>query len=109
MNGVKQLSPARLTLYRGTTTFSPTFHPLCETMVNCQYMSTTKDKAIAKEFGRKGFLHVFKLEKGVPIFDMKDMYGSDPVKREKEVLIYPGAQLKLEGIEGNVFTWTVSA
>ena len=108
MKGVKQLSPGAMTLYRGTTTFSPTYHPLCETMVNCQYMSTTKSKAIAKEFGRKGYIHVLNLDKGVAIFDMKESYGNDPVKREQEVLLYPGAHMKLEHIEGNIFTWHVS-
>ena len=78
-------------------------------MTNCQYLSTTKSKAIANEFGRKGYLHVFKLEKGVPIYDMEDIYGPDDPKREKEVLIYPGAKLTLQSVNGRVFTWSVTA
>jgi hypothetical protein len=108
MNRVKQLAPEGLTLYRGTSMPSPTYHPLCAEMSNCQFLSTSKSKSIAAEFGRKGFLHIFKLEKGVAIYDMKDIYGTDPVKREKEVLLYPGATMSLVSLKGNTFTWKVS-
>ena len=108
MTKMRQLAPEDMTLYRGTSKPSPTYQPLCETMTNCQFLSTSKKKSIAKEFGRKGFLHVFKLKKGVAIYDMKDTYGDDALKREQEVLIYPGAIFKLESLEGNELTWTVS-
>ncbi len=108
MNRVKQAAPDGFTLYRGTTVPSPTYQPLCVEMINCQFLSTTKSRAIATEFGRKGYLHILKLEGGVPIYDMKEIYRTDPVKREKEVLIYPGASMTLVGLKGSVFTWKVT-
>ena len=96
-------------LYRGTTSISPTMSPACIEMTNCHFMSTSKSRAIATEFsGRKGgYLHTFMCKKGVPVYDLNDIYGDNIVKREKEVLIYPGCKLTLISKKGNNLVWQV--
>lgn len=98
-----------ITLYRGTTVPSPTMSHFDFELKNCQFMSTTKSLAIAKEFAYKGgYIHVLHLKKGVSIYDIKDLYSNDGVKREKEVIIYPGCTLKLLAFSKNTFHWEVS-
>ncbi len=110
MNKNSTIVNKKITLYRGTENMSPTMQQLCYPMKNCQYLSTSKSKAIAKEFmGRKnkGYLHIFYCQKGVRIYDMKDDYGSDKVKREKEVLILPNQKLTIFELKKNIVKWNV--
>lgn len=111
MDSVVTMADKDMILYRGSTVESPTMHPLMPEMVNCQYMSTTKSRAIAKEFAGKkdGYLHVLHVKKGVRLYDLDAIYGENVAKREKEVLIYPGARLVLQGAKGHVLTWDVYA
>lgn len=96
-----------LILYRGTENVSPLMTELCYQMKNCQYLSTTKSRSIAKEFmGKKGYLHILYCKKGTKIYDMKDDYDS-PVKREKEVLILPNHQLTLLEFKNNIVKWEI--
>jgi hypothetical protein len=39
---------------------------------------------------------------------MKNDYDDNPLKREKEVIIFPGHTLTLEKYKDHVFTWHVS-
>jgi len=78
-------------------------------MTSCQFMSTSKSLAIAKEFaGKEGFIHVLHCAKGVEVYDFKNVYGDMPVKREKEVLVYPGCTLNFISKKGNVLHWNVT-
>ena len=69
----------------------------------------TQSRAIAKEFAgkRDGYLHILHLRKGVRIKDFSEFYDSDLVRREKEVLLYPGQKLVLIKRVGNTLTWEV--
>lgn len=108
MEEVAQTLPKKTVLYRGTSTFSPTYQPLCETMVNCQFLSTSKSKSIAREFiRRKGYLHVLEVHRGVQVYDLQSIYNENDPSREKEVLIYPGARLELLDISGKTLRWKV--
>jgi hypothetical protein len=104
-----QVLTSPITLYRGTIHESPIMKPLSNELISCQFLSTSKSRKIAEEFKWKstGYLHILKCEKGVKIYDMKDDYGDDPVKREKEVLLFPGQSLLLEKYKDHVFTWRV--
>ena len=99
-----------ITLYRGTSVPSPTMSPLANIMVSCQYMSTTKSRAIADEFNwkKKGYIHILELQPGVRVYDFINDYGDAPVKREQEVLILPGHILTISDINGHTMTWKVS-
>ena len=109
MSTIKQQFKKKTKLYRGSHVISPTMHPVCLEMENCQFMSTSKSLSIANEFaGKKGFVHIFTCDKGVDFYDIKELYGDDKVKREKEVLLYPGCHLKLEKKSGNKLYWAVS-
>ena len=96
-------------IYRGTTVESPTMHSFANILPTCQFMSCTKSRAIAKEFAgkRDGYLHILHLRKGVRIKDFSEFYNSDLVRREKEVLLYPGQKLVLIKRVGNTLTWEV--
>jgi len=52
---------------------------------------------------------VFRCDKGVGIYDFEDIYGDEPVKREKEVIIYPGCHLTFSKKVGNKLYWDVTA
>lgn len=109
MPTIKQKFKKEQKLYRGSYVISPTMHPACLEMDNCQFMSTSKSLNIATEFaGKKGFVHIFACKKGVDFYDLKELYGDDPVKREKEVLLYPGCHLTLDKKIGNKLYWSVS-
>jgi hypothetical protein len=96
-------------LYRGSWYISPTFSPFLENIKNCQYISTSKSKAIASEFtGQRGYLHIFHLEPGVKIYDLQHDYGDNLIKREKEVLIYPKMKLTLISYKNNILNWKVN-
>jgi len=98
-----------LILYRGTENISPLMSNFDYKMNNCQYISTSKSRAIAKEFTRKnGFLHILYCQKGILIYDMKNDYENDGVKREKEVLILPNHQLILLEFKKNIVKWKIS-
>lgn len=105
-----------ITLYRGTANPSPTIEPLAYEMRNCQYLSTTWSRKIAKEFNfkSKGMLHVLHVQKGVRIFDTtnKTIYDTDLLSmanpREKEVILLPGCHLKMISLIGQVITWKVT-
>ena len=110
MKKVKQTSSKDIILYRGTTVISPTMANACIEMTTCQYMSTSKSLAIAKEFAtKKGFIHKLICKKGLEIYDLEEIYGDDRVKREKEVLVYPGCNMKLIEKKGNILTWEVTS
>jgi hypothetical protein len=110
MSTIKQQFKKKCKLYRGSSVLSPTMNPACLEMENCQFMSTSKSLAIANEFaGKKGFVHILTCEKGVEFYDFEELYGSDKVSREKEVLLYPGCHLKLDEKKGNKLYWTVTA
>jgi hypothetical protein len=106
------------TVYRGTDLPSPTMQPFTDQMSNCQYMSTSKSKSLAKEFSRKkGFLHHLRLEKGVKYLDIQKILKSDEnldkkilavIKREKEIVLLPGCNLKLISFNKNIVKWLVS-
>lgn len=109
MPTIKQQFSKETKLYRGSTVNSPTMHEACFEMINCQFMSTSKSLSIANEFaGKKGFVHIFTCEKGVDFYDLEDIYTDDKIKREKEVLLYPGCHLSLTKKNGNKFYWSVS-
>ena len=110
MDKIRETTKKQTILYRGSWVVSPTMHPACFDMENCQFMSCSKSLSIAKEFsGKKGFIHVFRCDKGVGIYDLEDIYGDEPVKREKEVLIYPGCHLTFSKKIGNKLYWDVAA
>lgn len=72
-------------------------------------MSTTKSQDIAKEFaGPKGFVHEFHIEKGVEYYDLEALYANEPVKREKEVILYPNCRLQLVSYSKQKLLWKVS-
>jgi hypothetical protein len=98
-----------LILYRGTIHVSPIMKPLSNELISCQFLSTSKSRKIAEEFQWKssGYLHILKCEKGVKMYDMKDDYGNDNLKREKEVILLPEQTLILEKYKDHVFTWRV--
>jgi len=102
--------PKMTILYRGTSVPSPTMSPLEDVIVNCQYMSTTKSKAIAEEFNwkKKGYVHILHCQRGVRVYDFENDYGDDPVKREQEVLILPGHVLTMVGMKDHTIVWKVS-
>jgi hypothetical protein len=109
MESIKQPLQKETTLYRGSWVISPTMHPACLEMDNCQFMSTSKSRAIATEFaGKKGYLHILECSKGVITYDLEEIYGEDRVKREKEVLLYPGCHLTFMSKRGNILRWRVS-
>jgi len=109
MNTIKQVAKKPFVLYRGTTVPSPTMSSLAYEIVSCQFMSTTKSHAIAKEFkGKNGFIHELHIQKDVKYYDLENIYGDDPVKREKEVILYPGCTLHLVSFKNNKFVWNVS-
>lgn len=108
MDSVASVTEKHMILYRGSTVDSPTMHPLMPEMMNCQYMSTSKSKAIAKEFATKqGYLHILHVHKGVRFYDLKEIYGNNVSKREKEVLVYPGSRLVLREAKEKALTWDV--
>ena len=109
MPTIKQQFKKKTKLYRGSTVISPTMDEACLEMDNCQFMSTSKSLSIANEFaGKKGYVHIFTCEKGVDFYDLEELYGDDGVKREKEVLLYPGCHLKLDKKNDNKLYWSVS-
>lgn len=110
MNLIKQPLKKDTILYRGTYVVSPTMSPACLSMINCQYMSSSKSLSIAKEFAGKrgGFIHTFLCKKNVITFDLQHIYEKEDPVREKEVLIYPGQQLTLISKKGNMLTWEVT-
>jgi hypothetical protein len=109
MNTIRQTTKKQTILYRGSHVLSPTMNPACFDMKNCQFMSSTRSLSIAKEFaGEKGFVHIFKCGKGVGIYDLEDIYMNDPVKREKEVIIYPGCHLRFSKMIGNKLYWDLT-
>jgi hypothetical protein len=109
MKDNRQVISEPIQLYRGTNVVSPVMTAACLEITNCQFMSTSKSKAIATEFaGKKGFIHILHCSKGVVVYDFNNIYGDDPVKREKEVLIYPGCKLSLLSKKDNVLHWSVT-
>lgn len=64
-------------------------HPACFNMENCQFMSCSKSLSIAKEFsGKKGFIHVFRCDKGVGIYDLEDIYGDKRARNAKRKYLF---------------------
>ena len=109
MKKVQQIATKPMILYRGTQVQSPTMSPAALTISSCQFMSTSKSQAIAKEFaGRNGYIQEFHVGKGVAYYDLEELYGDDPVKREKEVLLYPGCTLELVSFNKNKLVWNIT-
>lgn len=109
MDKNKQLLKKEIKLYRGTEFISPTMDPACYQIKSKQFLSTTKSLNIAKEFaGKNGYVHTLICSKGVPTYDYKDIYEDDNIKREKEVLIYPGVVLTLIKKLNNNLVWNVT-
>ena len=118
MDKHKKLLKRKTTIYRGTTVLSPSMDSACFEMKTSHFLSCSKSLDIAREFaGKDGFVHVFVCDPGVSVFDFKSIYGNDPVKREKEVLLYPNMQLtfvlqnndknKNKKENKNILTWHV--
>lgn len=109
MNSIGHKSIREGTLYRGSGHESPTMQDVSDKIYNCQFMSTTKSRKIAREFaGKDGYIHVFHIMKGVTLYDLEATYGDDGIKREQEVIIYPGAVLTLIKRSKNTLYWNVS-
>lgn len=108
MDSIKHKAIRPMKLYRGTHSTSPTMKPVSFEMQSCQFMSTTKSPQIAKEFaGPKGFVHELHISKGVDYYDLEELYGNEPVKREKEVLLYPNCKLQLVSYSKQKLVWKV--
>jgi hypothetical protein len=109
MESVKTLASRMMVLYRGSTSDSPTMQDFSQEITTCQFMSTSKSKKIAAEFifKGKGFLHTLHLHPGVAFYDFQEHYGADPIKREKEVVVYPQQRLVFRSKKGNNVIWDV--
>jgi hypothetical protein len=110
MESVKRVFTKPITLYRGTAGGeSPTMSPISFDIRNCQFISTSKSQEIAKEFaGKKGYVHEFHISKGVEYYDLEEIYANDPIKREKEVILYPNCRLQLISYSKQKLVWKVS-
>lgn len=99
------------TLYRGTS--QDVNEPYFKYNPNRSFVSMTKSEAIAHEFASpkgKGNVHVLHLTKGCTVFDFQPYYASfriPALKREKEVLLYPGHNMTLMSEKGRVKHWRV--
>jgi hypothetical protein len=100
-----------LTLYRGTTSVSPTMKPFDIDMKTCSFLSCTKSKKISHDFTmRTGFVHILKCHPGVVVTDFKDHYASAQglaITHEQEVVLHPNTCLHLNQRKGHYIYWDV--